>query len=146
MINSRWGSAMKNCDIEGILPQGPYPPCLRMADKALLAEYPRYFINIRLVHVVIMSLPLMRTTSTVNSLKPGARFNIETSCYEYRISHCGDKTVVRSSHLHNGISYTGKMTSVYWIRALVTYMWVSLLATIRAGDIYPTPGHKTKIV
>ena len=28
--------------IEGILPKGPYPPCLRMADKALLAGYPLY--------------------------------------------------------------------------------------------------------
>ena len=28
--------------IEGILPKGPYPPCLRMADRALLAGYPRY--------------------------------------------------------------------------------------------------------
>ena len=28
--------------IEGILPKGPYPPWLRMADKALLAGYPRY--------------------------------------------------------------------------------------------------------
>ena len=37
--------------------------------------------------------------------------------YQYRKSHCGDKTVVRSSYLHNGISYTGKMTSLYWIRA-----------------------------
>ena len=27
---------------------------------------------------------------------------------QYRKSHCGDKTVVRSSYLHNGISYTGK--------------------------------------
>ena len=27
--------------IEGILPKGPYPPCLRMADSALLAGYPR---------------------------------------------------------------------------------------------------------
>ena len=26
---------------EGILPKGPYPPCLRMADRALLAGYPR---------------------------------------------------------------------------------------------------------
>ena len=30
-------------------------------------------------------------------------------------STCGDKTVVRSSYLHNGISYTGKMSSLYWI-------------------------------
>ena len=34
-------------------------------------------------------------------------------------SHCGDKTILRSSYLHNGISYTGKMTSLYWIRAHV---------------------------
>ena len=42
---------------------------------------------------------------------------IRMSSYQYRKSHCGDKTVVRSSYLHNGISYTGKMTSLYWIRA-----------------------------
>ena len=29
-------------DIESILPKGPYPPCLRMADRALLAGYHRY--------------------------------------------------------------------------------------------------------
>ena len=28
--------------IEGILPKGPYPPCLRMEDRTLLAGYPRY--------------------------------------------------------------------------------------------------------
>ena len=36
--------------------------------------------------------------------------------YQYRKSHCGDETVVRSSSLPNGISYTGKMVaSLYWI-------------------------------
>ena len=48
---------------------------------------------------------------------PGPWFNIKMSSYQYRKSHCGDKTVVRSSYLHNGISYTGKMSSLYWIRA-----------------------------
>ena len=47
----------------------------------------------------------------------GPWFNIKMSSYQYRKSHCGDKTVVRSSHLHNGISYTGKMSSLYWIGA-----------------------------
>ena len=28
--------------LNGILPKGPNPPCLRMADRALLAGYPRY--------------------------------------------------------------------------------------------------------
>ena len=34
---------------------------------------------------------------------------IKMSSYQYRKSHCGDKTVVRSSYLHNGISYTGNI-------------------------------------
>ena len=45
----------------------------------------------------------------------GPWFNIKMSSYQYRKSHCGDKTVVRSSYLHDGISYTGKMSSLYWI-------------------------------
>ena len=50
---------------------------------------------------------------------PGAQFNIKMTSYQYRKSHCGDKTAVRSSNLHNGIFYTGKMSSLYWIRAQV---------------------------
>ena len=49
----------------------------------------------------------------------GPWFKIKIPSYQYRKSHCGDKTVVRSSYLHNGISYTGKMTSLYWIRVQV---------------------------
>ena len=40
--------------------------------------------------------------------------------YQDRKSHCGDKTILRPSYLHNGISYTGKMISLYWIRAQAT--------------------------
>ena len=47
----------------------------------------------------------------------GPWFNIKMSSYQYRKSHCRDKTVVRLSYLYNGISYTGKMSSLYWIRA-----------------------------
>ena len=46
---------------------------------------------------------------------PGPWFNIKMLSYQYRKSNYGDKTVVRSSYLHNDISYTGKMTSFYWI-------------------------------
>ena len=49
----------------------------------------------------------------------GPWFTINMSSYQYKKSLCGDKMVVRSSYLHNGFSYTGKMTSLYWIRALV---------------------------
>ena len=60
------------------------------------------------------------STSSVWGESTGTRFNIKMSSYQYRKYHCGDKTVVRLSYFHNGISYTGKMTSLYWIRALVT--------------------------
>ena len=49
--------------------------------------------------------------------EPGAWFNIKMLPYQYGKSHCGDKTAVRSSYLHNGIDYTCKMSSLYWIRA-----------------------------
>ena len=35
----------------------------------------------------------------------GPWFNIKISSYQYRKSHCGDKTILRPSYLHNGISY-----------------------------------------
>ena len=50
--------------------------------------------------------------------RSGGRFNNKISSYQYRKSHCGDKTILRPSYLHNGISYTDKMTSLYWIRTL----------------------------
>ena len=50
----------------------------------------------------------------------GPWFNIKMSSCQYRKSHCWDKTVIRSSYLHNGISYTGKMISFYWIGPLVS--------------------------
>ena len=45
-------------------------------------------------------------------------FNIQMSSYQYRKSHCGGKTIWQLSYLHNGISYTGKMISLYWITDL----------------------------
>ena len=54
----------------------------------------------------------------INLCTTGPWFNKKMSSYQYRKSHCGDKTVVRSSYLQNGISYIGKMTSLCWIRDL----------------------------
>ena len=39
---------------------------------------------------------------------PGPWFNIKMSSYQYRKSHCGNKTILWPSYPHNGISYTGK--------------------------------------
>ena len=51
-------------------------------------------------------------------------FYIMMLSYPYRKSHCGDKTVIWLSYLHNGISYTGKMTPLYWIKAQAA-SWVA---------------------
>ena len=48
----------------------------------------------------------------------GGWINIKMPSYQYRKSHCGDKTTLRPSYLHNEISYTGKTTSLYWIGTL----------------------------
>ena len=55
----------------------------------------------------------------VEVAETGPWFNIKMQSYQYRKSYCGDKTVVRSSYLHNGISFTGKMTYFYWSSPLV---------------------------
>ena len=64
---------------------------------------------------------------------PGPWFNMKMSSYQYRKSHCGDKTVVRSSYLHNGISYTGKITSLYWFGPLVPLLVVLMLFSFGLG-------------
>ena len=37
-----WQQLWMRIDVEGILPKGPYLPCVSMAGRALLAGYPRY--------------------------------------------------------------------------------------------------------
>ena len=39
--------------------------------------------------------------------------------YQCRNTHCGDKMILWSSYLYNGISYTDKVTFLYWIRHLI---------------------------
>ena len=59
-------------NIEGILLKGPYPPCLRMADRALLAGYPRY-VSIDL-QIISQMLPVWHLTG------PNRCFRILTQC------------------------------------------------------------------
>ena len=63
----------------------------------------------------VLAALLLRHMPTFKAI-PGPWFNIKMSSYQHKKSHCGDKTVERSSYLHNGISYTGKI-SLYWIGA-----------------------------
>ena len=50
--------------------------------------------------------------------------------YQYRKSHYGDKTILRPSYLHNGISYTGKMNYRY-IYNLMTLTGAENVALLR---------------
>ena len=71
-----------------------------------------------------LNMPLMSILShsecVYETKQSGPLFNINIPSYQYGKSHCGDKTVVRSSYLPNGISFTGKMSCLYWISPLVT--------------------------
>ena len=64
-------------------------------------------------------LRLLHRQCQINSLKrltgAGPRFNKKTPSYRIRNPIVEIKTVVRSSYLHNRISYTGKMSSLYLI-------------------------------
>ena len=65
-------------------------------------------------------------------LKLRALIQYKMSSYQYRKSHYGDKTILRPSYLHNGISYTGKMISLYWIRA--QRFKLTLYVTVGSGN------------
>ena len=45
ILKRNWRKLWKTWKLhfDGILQKGPYPPCLRMADRALLAGYPRFY-------------------------------------------------------------------------------------------------------
>ena len=47
--------------IEGILPKGPYLPCVSMAGRSLLAGYPRYLPNIIKYYLVTLLLCAVRS-------------------------------------------------------------------------------------
>ena len=61
--------------------------------------------------------------------RPTARswFNTKMLSYLFRKSQCGDKMIVRSSYLHNGISYTSKIPSLYWV-SLQDAWWLCMIS------------------
>ena len=70
----------------------------------------------------------------VNNHTPGGWFIINIRSYQYRNSHHGEETILRPSHLHNGISYAGKTTSLYWIIAL--FVQITQNFTVSAVGLY----------
>ena len=71
--------------IKGILPKGPYPPCLRMADRALLAEYPRNEVFQCMHHWVTMSYVSWLCSSKMPNDHTHAEY---FSVINYRTSSC----------------------------------------------------------
>ena len=70
--------SLQNRYIYGILPKGPYPPCLRMADRAHLAGYPRYDIQHQFINLLLINMRTFAGPFFAKSLKlgtfPGPRF------------------------------------------------------------------------
>ena len=91
--------------------------CFHGSNEVLL------YINFRAV------LPNEATVQYKTVEIPGAWINIKMTSYQYRKSHCGDKTILGPSYLHNGISHTGKTVPLYWFRAQAAIFHLTCLQT-----------------
>ena len=76
--------------------------------------------------------------------KPGSWFNIKMPSYQCRNPHSVDKTILRSSYLHNTISYTGKMSSSHWIRTQFRFPFEPLLYVFR-NMVWDTAASKVNV-
>ena len=94
---------------------------------------PFQYKDLSAVFFFIMEIPIPGKWSLCRD-GPRGWFNIKMQSYQYRKFHCGYKTILRPCYLHNGISYTGKMTSLYWIRVLGA---VSIRKTVLPGMAIP---------
>ena len=90
-------------------------------------------ILIRMLDIACVNWSTQSPSWQSGKATSGGWINIKMSSYQYRKSHCGDKTILRPSYLHNGITYTDKMTSLYWIRAHLVCLC-----------LHYTPLHETK--
>ena len=96
------------CELTAMLPQ---PHC----------------VNVPLVirqHMVVVAISLQIILTKWNMEWWSTNWNHLTTdmpFYQYREYHCGEKEFLWLSYLQNCISYTGKMTSLYWIRDQVLF-------------------------
>ena len=88
----------------------PRPRCGRKGIRTSL----RPLIFHRRPYVRTWKCPRKWTSSSPDVITAATRL-IKMPSYQYKEYHCGDKTVVKSFYLHNESSYTGKITSLYWI-------------------------------
>ena len=123
---------MSNCQVTKLKQKGT-------SNNTWVCAYKDFHLSTFIVLFLILHYVPTDDTPTPHPIRPGGWINIEMPSYQYRKSHCGDKTILRPSNLHNGISYTGKMTSLYWIRALLMFWWWRqnwLLSALWHGHMY----------
>ena len=68
---------------------------------------------------------------------PWSWLYIKMLSYQYRKSHWGDKTILWPFYLHNGISYTGKTASLYWISPPGDYLnqwWCVIIESLGTNN------------
>ena len=53
--------------------------------------------------VLIIKISISGKMVLILKQDPGQWFNIKMLSYQYRKSHCGDKTILQPSYLHNGV-------------------------------------------
>ena len=78
--------------------------------------------NLSALFILMASRVLQHQSISSHSVEyPTMRFLGADSIKRCHLTSIGnpivDKTILRPSYLHNGIPYTGKMTSLYWIGA-----------------------------
>ena len=99
---------------EGILPKGPYPPCLRMADRALLAGYHRFVEDLFFSCQFVLKFCIPHTTHAL--LKIWIQLGNGNRCYGWASNASSPKQIVTnicrispiielSTHDHTGIYF-----------------------------------------
>ena len=101
--------------------------------QCLSQRWPRMSLKSHTKQIEIFRALKFKSLLVFLKCPPGPWFNIKMLSYQYWKSHCGDKTILRPSYLHRLISYTGKMTSLYWIGAQVP------MNRLSSVDCYETP-------
>ena len=95
------------------------PVNARIHDYQLLCVYCKcawwiYDLRVNIITSILIPGPsfswMVNFHTPMTIWEAGCWFNKNMLSYPYRKSHCGDKTILRPSYLHNGISYTGKTT------------------------------------
>ena len=112
--------------------------CFAATKVSIMSTYIVMFITLNPIlspgkKVIKIPLEPMFSREVGNSSIYMGWFNITMPSYQYRKSHCGDKTILRPCYLHNGISYTSKMTPLYWIRALAGFLLIGCGVRVPSG-------------